>query len=195
MMTTLNPAEQPMVSDDGAFTYPFALRLFTLREKDFVRRMGTADCALVGAIVFNATHDRVLLVQRSAGDSLPGKWEVPGGMCEHSDNSILHAAVRELFEESGLELAAFRGWAGTHFFSLGGDEEDKSIQAAKYLFAVETRNHDVQLNDREHQNFIWATEQEVQACKYGGEETIEFTSEILKYSIKTAFTMIRSLYA
>ncbi|KAI0596145.1 NUDIX hydrolase domain-like protein [Biscogniauxia sp. FL1348] len=194
MMTRLNPAEQPMASDDGAFTYLFALRMFTLREKDFIRRMGTADRALVGTIVFNATNDRVLLVQRSASDSLPGKWEVPGGMCERSDRSILHGAARELLEETGLEVAAFRGWPGTHFFSLGSDKRETPIQAAKYLFAVETRNYDVRLNDREHQKFVWATEQEVQACKHG-EETIEFTSEILKYSIKTAFTMMKSLYA
>lgn len=45
---------------------------------------------------------RVLLVQRAAHDSMPLRWETPGGGCDDDDTSILHSCARELFEESGL---------------------------------------------------------------------------------------------
>jgi len=43
----------------------------------------------------------VLLVRRSATDSLPGMWEIPGGAVE-PDETFAHAAARELAEETGI---------------------------------------------------------------------------------------------
>ncbi|KXJ87938.1 hypothetical protein Micbo1qcDRAFT_215248 [Microdochium bolleyi] len=49
---------------------------------------------------------RVLLVQRAPHDSMPLKWEVPGGGCDEDDPSILHSCARELLEEAGLRATA-----------------------------------------------------------------------------------------
>ncbi|KAK8063901.1 hypothetical protein PG996_008553 [Apiospora saccharicola] len=50
-------------------------------------------------------EDRILLVQRAAHDSMPLRWEVPGGACDDEDETVLHAVARELWEESGLRAA------------------------------------------------------------------------------------------
>lgn len=58
-----------------------------------------------GTLVFdNLATDapRILLLQRSASDSSPNRWEIPGGACDDDDESILHGAARELWEEAGL---------------------------------------------------------------------------------------------
>lgn len=46
---------------------------------------------------------RLLLVQRAPTDTLPLKWEVPGGSVDIGlDVSLIYGAVRELWEETGL---------------------------------------------------------------------------------------------
>lgn len=60
-----------------------------------------------GALVIDkSTPERVLLFQRSAGESMPNLWEIPGGACDETDKSILHGAARELWEEAGLAAAS-----------------------------------------------------------------------------------------
>lgn len=51
---------------------------------------------------------QTLLVRRAASDSYPLKWEIPGGSVSPArDASVLHAAARELREETGLRVARF----------------------------------------------------------------------------------------
>lgn len=49
-----------------------------------------------GVIIFDDS-DRVLLVQRAATDSMPNRWEIPGGAVDREDGSILEGAVREVW--------------------------------------------------------------------------------------------------
>lgn len=55
----------------------------------------------VGAVVFRG--DDVLLV-RSAKGSRQGQWSIPGG-AQHVGETIFEAAVREVREEAGIEIA------------------------------------------------------------------------------------------
>lgn len=48
-------------------------------------------------------RNKILLIQRAAHDSWPGRWEVPGGACDPEDPSILYSVARELWEEAGLK--------------------------------------------------------------------------------------------
>ncbi|EXJ83691.1 hypothetical protein A1O1_07315 [Capronia coronata CBS 617.96] len=50
-------------------------------------------------------RDRILLIQRAGHDSMPHRWEVPGGGCDLEDPTILHAVAREVWEETGLVAA------------------------------------------------------------------------------------------
>ncbi|KOS16769.1 hypothetical protein ESCO_004652 [Escovopsis weberi] len=55
---------------------------------------------------------RILLLRRAPEDSYPLSWELPGGSVDATDRSVLHAAARELWEETGLAARHFRACVG-----------------------------------------------------------------------------------
>ncbi|KAF4119782.1 8-oxo-dGTP pyrophosphatase MutT, NUDIX family [Geosmithia morbida] len=59
---------------------------------------------MTSAIVFDTDQERrrILLLKRAAHDSMPNRWEPPGGGVDAEDASILNACARELYEEAGL---------------------------------------------------------------------------------------------
>lgn len=127
----------------------------------------------------SASSPRVLLLQRAATDEDPNKWEPPGGACEDEDESILHAAARELWEEAGLQANRIEGFAGDPFlFTLSNG---KSV--CQFNFAVEVKTDgggppEVRLDPAEHQRFVWATEDEVRDRKADGMDLDFTTSEV-----------------
>jgi 8-oxo-dGTP diphosphatase len=56
----------------------------------------------VGSVVFDA-EGRVLLVRSGAG-SRRGQWGLPGG-AQHVGETVFEAAIREVREETGIEIA------------------------------------------------------------------------------------------
>ena len=140
------------------------------------------------------SEPRVLLVQRAAGDEDdPNMWEPPGGACEDDDESILHAAARELREEAGLEAASIGGPIGNpHFFTV---EDGKKV--CQFNFAVHPRADSaastlaVKLDPKEHQRFVWATEAEVKARKAGGID-LDFTRSEVERTVLLAFDHFRA---
>jgi 8-oxo-dGTP pyrophosphatase MutT (NUDIX family) len=70
--------------------------------------------AATGALIFrygsHGTPNRVLLVRRAATDSMPNRWEVPGGACDLEDPSIFHSLAREVREETGLTVKNVVDW-------------------------------------------------------------------------------------
>lgn len=59
------------------------------------------------AIVVRNEADEILLVQRSANSTKPGKWCIPAGYVDDGED-IREAAARELAEETGLTATAGR---------------------------------------------------------------------------------------
>ena len=54
-------------------------------------------------------QDRFLIVRRSDTDWWrPLHWEIPGGKIDDTDETANHAAIREVEEETGLELIQCR---------------------------------------------------------------------------------------
>lgn len=108
------------------FTSHPSVQAFKVSPKDFLARHfdksnktrpPVPTFLATGAIVFDrpaltadgshpisnhASSPRVLLIQRAPDDSMPLKWETPGGGCDDEDPSILYACARELKEEAGL---------------------------------------------------------------------------------------------
>ncbi|KAJ9641588.1 uncharacterized protein PV06_03629 [Exophiala oligosperma] len=149
------------------------------------------DYIATGALVFDTSENpslpRILLIQRSPDDSMPDRWELPGGGCEDEDESILHTVARELWEEAGLRAKSISRPVGkAHIFS---SRSGKKI--CKFNFPVEAAKDrqgrlDVRLNPNEHQRYVWATEEEVRARQSGGME-LSFTFEELEHTIIEAF--------
>jgi 8-oxo-dGTP pyrophosphatase MutT (NUDIX family) len=155
-----------------------------------------------GALVFDRSSPsssppgpRILLIQRAEGDSMPGRWEIPGGGCDDDDASILHAVARELWEEAGLQAARVGPLVGTPhvFVSRSGK------LVGKFNFLVEAAGEptadgrwDVTLDPVEHQRFVWASEEEVRARRaVGGDVELSFTARHLEETVLEAFRLRR----
>lgn len=147
---------------------------------------------VVGALTFHPTSNppRILLIQRSAIDSLPHLWEIPGGSVDENDQSILHGVARELKEETGLLPRVVGPMVGRgYIFQLGRRTACKlnfivevdSIPGTSEVNAVK-----VNLDPEEHQAFVWASEDDVRSGKVGDID-IPFTSKPQKDVILDAF--------
>lgn len=121
---------------------------------------------------------------------MPERWEVPGGACDEEDETILHAAVRELWEETGLKAKGFRSQVGEgeDFTSRSG----KRIRRVVFVVDVEWEEsgEEVRLDPKEHQNFVWASRREIEMGRMadGGEEELVFTTEELRQVVLASFS-------
>ncbi|KAK0710255.1 NUDIX hydrolase domain-like protein [Lasiosphaeria miniovina] len=164
----------------------------------------------------SAKPPRVLLIQRAAHDSMPLRWETPGGGCDDDDISILHSCARELFEEAGLHattlgpvvrVGSVSSSEGIH----GGESTKKQAHewgedmggqffrtrrgklVCKFYFVAgvpEARTAEVVVDPKEHVGYVWVTEEEVRQKKVQGEEgglDLEFTTQAQWEVILTAF--------
>ena len=145
------------------------------------------------ALVFDTrkgVDPRILLLQRSTQDSMPNRWEVPGGACDDEDESILHGLARELWEEAGLRATYIEPPLGEpHFFT---SRSGKRI--CKFVFVVQVEQGtegrlDVKLDPEEHRQFVWASQDEVKAKKVGDVE-LEFTTQDLENTLLQSFGYI-----
>lgn len=149
----------------SAFAVPCATYVSNCKSK------GNCEYGFVatGALLFDsATPPRILLIQRASHDSMPDKWEVPGGGCDDEDKSILHAVAREVWEETGLLVNRIgQRVGGAQLFAT---RSGKTV--CKFHFVVEVGKNEagemeVKIDPDEHQAFVWATEEEVRAGKVG----------------------------
>ena len=146
-----------------------------------------------GALIFDKSHPkvpRILLIQRAAADSMPYHWEIPGGGCDDEDESILYSVARELWEEAGLKAKSILQTVGNA--DLFSTRSGKKI--CKFVFLVEVEansdgGYDVTLDPKEHQQFVWATEEDVKARKSGDIE-LQFTTQELENIVLEAFREI-----
>lgn len=133
----------------------------------------TWDGCASGALVFDAL-DRILLVQRASHDSMPNLWEVPGGAVDPEDPSVLHACARELWEEAGLTVTHIKGVVPDGFGGKPGavfTNRTGKVFYCKFSFEVDVlEGQEVRLDPNEHQDFVWATAEEVRERKVGERE-------------------------
>lgn len=148
------------------------------------------DAFIASTFVFSSS--RLLLIQRSATDGWPLMWEIPGGGVDPTDPSVLHAAARELAEEAGLALTSFLACvddygAGEPPHIWRDDNPDKGWMWCRLSFVVEVESSEtVTLDEREHQDYVWATEEEVMAGRAGGRE-LKFVSPGMKQILLAGF--------
>lgn len=143
------------------------------------------DRFLASTLVFDASN-RVLLLRRSATAGWPLKWEIPGGGVEDSDESVLHAAARELREEAGLVATRFVACVNERGQVWGDDDPGKDWVWCRLAFLVEVEGGEVVLCEREHGDFVWAGEEEVKRGEAGGRE-LRLVSGAMKGILLEAF--------
>ncbi|CAJ2506802.1 Uu.00g079880.m01.CDS01 [Anthostomella pinea] len=144
----------------------------------------TLDGIAVSAFVFNP-EGKLLLVQRAVHDSMPEKWEVPGGASDFEDGSLLHAVVRELWEESGLRATAVgKAIAVDDRFTT----KRRNLQMRKFSFMVSVEGYHVKLDDNEHQKFSWVSEDEARVRRCGDID-LDYTDLAQEQAIHLAFEM------
>ncbi|KAK2068127.1 hypothetical protein P8C59_002790 [Phyllachora maydis] len=147
-----------------SFSHPAALTRFFQPSRAFLAADSTGcDAVATGALVFSADGRRLLLVQRAAHDSMPLRWEVPGGACDAAaDATVLHGLARELREETGLVLRrVVRALPRpAHVFATR-----RGLRVAKFYFHVhvDPAVPAVTLDPDEHVGFVWAAEDECRA--------------------------------
>ncbi len=181
------------MADNGAaasFSFDASLAAWAVPAREWLRRHDKHwDGLASGAVVFqrSSSGDRVLLVQRASHDSMPDRWEVPGGAVDDQDASVLHGAARELREEAGLAATRFRhlvtrgpadppgcdvftNRSGTRMFCrfvfavdvAGGDDSSSSSSSS-----LDGPGPAVTLDPNEHQAYVWAAEDDVAAQRIG----------------------------
>ncbi|KAJ9635840.1 hypothetical protein H2201_000164 [Coniosporium apollinis] len=167
---TVTSAQEP-------FLVPPELVHLSIPLKTFQEQHPDVQGLVIGALVYSG--DRLLLLQRSASDSYPNRWEVPGGSCDLEDETVLHAVARELFEETGLRATRIVRQVGDGVrFQTG--RPSNVTNWLKLSFEVEVATSGsfmgkgdaqgtyeayqdvmVKLNPAEHQRFIWIKEEEL----------------------------------
>lgn len=110
----------------------------------------------VYVIRHNAGDWRVLVLQRASDAIRPGSWETVYGKIDAGERPE-HAAVRELREETGLELNALYNVTVSSLFL----HPSQTIQMAIVFAAFVESGSEVTLSD-EHQRFEWLSVDE--AC-------------------------------
>ncbi|KAJ4987893.1 hypothetical protein SVAN01_06623 [Stagonosporopsis vannaccii] len=157
-----------------SFDYPSSLQEYAIPESAYLSQHHDVHILCTGAIVFNS-RGKMLLVQRAKDEkAYPDAWEIPGGKMDDTDETILHAAARELNEETGL--TATRVVRKVAQFTFPDGRPDKTW--LKLIFQFEVEDSDaVVLDPVEHQNFAWASEDEVlnDVVKDGG-TSLEYIS-------------------
>jgi 8-oxo-dGTP diphosphatase len=108
--------------------------------------MATADGIeqfVVGAIVREG--DKVLLLRRSADDFMGGIFELPSGKVE-KDETLDAAVVREVDEETGLDVTDIRDYIGHFDYTSGSGKRSRQFNFAVTVARpepVELQEHDL----------------------------------------------------
>jgi 8-oxo-dGTP pyrophosphatase MutT (NUDIX family) len=181
------------------FTIPPTLSLFAVPMSSYLASHPAHVEILSGVLVFSKSkhgsahasgHDRgpdkILLLQRASHDFMPNLWETPGGCVDAEDATILHGAARELWEEAGLRVTAFRTMVGDAVV-FGTSRTSRGVEFVKLSFLVDVEAEadellEVKIDPDEHQRFVWASEDECRPNRVGSLE-IEFTSQAQQQTI------------
>lgn len=122
----------------------------TVAPLDFIPVIHVASCCCT-------FQGRLLLLQNAPKKTLAGTWGVPGGKLEPSEIPLA-AAMRETFEETGIQLKE----KDVHFFATFYVRYP-GFDFVYHLFSTQllTAPQEIFLKPREHSAYLWVTPQEI----------------------------------
>jgi 8-oxo-dGTP pyrophosphatase MutT (NUDIX family) len=187
-------SEAPEAYAPPAFVVSDFLSPYQVTMRAYITTTPEYDGLATAAVVFDpATLDsesadpKLLVIQRAAHDSMPLRWEVPGGACDWEDASVLHGLARELWEEAGLVATNVRRTIDPPMVFFTRSQR----RIIKFSFLVDVEGGtEVKLDPNEHVAFRWITEQEFRERRCG-ETTLTFTTREQEGTIQTAFELVR----
>ncbi|KOS20810.1 MutT-like protein [Escovopsis weberi] len=180
--------------------FPPALAAYAVPKQAWLRAHGKSfDGLACAALVFagRGRGRRVLLVQRAQGDSMPGRWEVPGGAVDERDGSILAGCAREVWEETGLRVrrvyAVFVNTTGTKVIcsfafevEVDGEAEDGDGEDGR---DGGDGGYRVTLDPEEHQDWMWATEGEASDGRALDGREIRWSAALVRRRVLEGFRL------
>jgi 8-oxo-dGTP pyrophosphatase MutT (NUDIX family) len=131
------------------------------------------DKVVVGAAAFrytpNSTSPTILLLKRAAHEPyFPNVFELPSGKVDPGDETLKHALVREVMEETGLDVVEILSDLNPMTYSTektvvddSGKEVIISKNAIQLNFVVSASAGTVTLNPDEHSDSRWTTEEDL----------------------------------
>ncbi|KAL2206189.1 hypothetical protein CC79DRAFT_1369618 [Sarocladium strictum] len=195
-------AEHAPLPEDFSFTFDPSVAAWNHPVATYNKLNNKAwDGLVASAFVFHPSKDRILLVQRAAHDSGALHWEAPGGAVDAEDPTILHGACRELYEEAGLLAKHVRRTIGEgEGFDKGENgggftfTTRRGLVCCGWSFVVEVDEGEVEkgvkLDPNEHEDHVWASEEEVKSGKVG-EKSIPMVSAVQFRRVLEAFRVRR----
>ncbi|MCR5337916.1 MAG: NUDIX hydrolase [Lachnospiraceae bacterium] len=131
----------------------------TMVRNDWNMKPGDYHLTVLG-VLQRASDGKYLITQRVMTKSwAPGWWEVTGGGVMAGESSQ-DAVLREVREETGLDVS---GWDGGYAFSYKREnpEEKDNYFVDIYRFIGEFTEEDIHLQTAETQGFRFATTDEI----------------------------------
>ncbi|KAM0519393.1 hypothetical protein ACHAPE_003565 [Trichoderma viride] len=131
------------------------------------------DKIVVGAAAFryapDSTSPSILLLRRAAHEPyFPNVFELPTGKVDPDDETLKHALVREVREETGLDIVEIHAELKPITYSTGktiADDSGKEVIVSKSAiqlnFVVSVSAGAVTLNADEHSDSRWATRDDI----------------------------------
>ena len=132
----------------------------TMQRNDWNMKPGEYHLTVLGVI--RRTNGRYLLTKRVMTKSwAPGWWEVSGGGVMAGEDSRT-AVLREIREETGLDVS---DWEGGYLFSYRRDnpKEKDNYFVDVYRFTGDFSDADLQLQEAETDGYQLATLEEIRA--------------------------------
>ncbi len=123
-----------------------------------------------GAVVFTRRKDgiRLLLVRNCNGKY----WSFPKGHMEVGENEH-QTALREVFEETGLNIEIYRGYRQVSDYSPFGNIKKRVI-----FFLAEAKSDRVRIQRSEIESYVWVTfDQARKMCSYQNDQRILDTAQ------------------
>ncbi len=139
-----------------------------MHNNDFDQRLQIAlqSGDNIGACIRVGWQNRFLLLRRSVSDQASGIYELPGGEVDPGEG-VTQAAVRELFEESGIRVLP-ENLEPLGIFDFHNEETGK--HKTKFAFSVTfNEKPEVRLSP-DHDDFVFLTREEIEALPRQGKQ-------------------------